>query len=107
MHRYVARLLCAYIAAGGVAGGLLGAPTLFPRPVRQRGPWFDSWERVGARGGDCRFEGKGDKLTITVPGRGGLLDLLAGRANALRLRRDAEGDFVMQVGTLRGRSDAS
>jgi hypothetical protein len=46
---------------------------------------------------DCRFDRRGDTLTIAVPGRGHTLDVEAGRLNAPRLLRDVEGNFAVQV----------
>src|SRR5262249_34987401 len=46
---------------------------------------------------DCRFEHKGDKLTITVPGKGHELDVRQGRLDAPHLVRQAEGDFLVRV----------
>jgi regulation of enolase protein 1 (concanavalin A-like superfamily) len=99
MHRYVAWLLCVITAVGvavGVAGVLLAAPAPFPRPGRT-GPWFDGWERVVDPLGECRFERKGDRLTITVPGKGHALDPSKGRLTGPCLLRAVEGDFIMQV----------
>jgi hypothetical protein len=101
MHRLAARLLCAFVAgsvlaegvAVGVAGVLVGAPAPFPRPGPP-GPWFDGWERPL---GDGHFERRGDRLTITVPGKSHELDVVEGRLNAPRLLRDVEGDFAVQV----------
>jgi regulation of enolase protein 1 (concanavalin A-like superfamily) len=99
MHRLAARLLCAL--AGGLlaaaAGGLLAAPAPFPRPIRERGPWFDGWERPIDPLGDCQFNRKGDRLTITVPGKGHEFDIENGCLNAPRLLRGVEGDFIVQV----------
>jgi regulation of enolase protein 1 (concanavalin A-like superfamily) len=81
MHRVAVLLLCALLAdAAGVA-----APASFTRS-----PWATGWDEPVDPLGDCRFERKGDKLTITIPAR-------EGRMSAPRLLRDAEGDFAVQV----------
>jgi hypothetical protein len=94
MHRLAVVLLGAVVA---VAGGLVAAPAPFPRPSSQAGPWFDGWDRPVDPVGDCRFERRGDRLTIAVPGQGHEFNVLAGRLNAPRLLRDVKGDFVMLV----------
>jgi regulation of enolase protein 1 (concanavalin A-like superfamily) len=99
MHRLAARLLCALAGglAAAAAGGLLAAPAPFPRPTRERGPWFDGWDRPIDPRGDCQFNRKGDRLTITVPGKGHEFDVENGRLTAPRLLREVEGDFIVQV----------
>jgi regulation of enolase protein 1 (concanavalin A-like superfamily) len=83
MHRFAVLLLCALLAvAGGVA-----APAPLSRPSEV---WSTGWDRPVDPVGDCRFERKGDKLTLTVPAR-------EGRKTPPRLLRDVEGDFVVQV----------
>jgi hypothetical protein len=47
--------------------------------------------------GDCKFERKGGRLTIKVPGRRHELSFWQDRLNAPRLLRQVEGDFVIQV----------
>src|SRR5207244_1045643 len=86
VHRFAALLLC---ALAGAAGGLLAAPAPFPRPGRAR-PWTTGWDRTVDPVGDCRFDRKGDRLTITVPGG-------EHRMTAPRLLRDVNGDFVVAV----------
>jgi regulation of enolase protein 1 (concanavalin A-like superfamily) len=87
MSRFTSLLLGAL-----VAGGLLAAPA----PFRKPGPWFDGWDKPIDPVGDCQFDREGDRLTITLPGKGHQLDL-TGRRNAPRLLKDVEGDFVVQV----------
>jgi hypothetical protein len=89
MNRLAAMLLCALLAAA-----VMAAPAPAPRAS---GPWFDGWDRPVDPRGDCRFERKGDKLTITVPGEGHELDVKKGRLNAPYLLRNIEGDFAAQV----------
>jgi regulation of enolase protein 1 (concanavalin A-like superfamily) len=91
MHRSAALLLWALVAVA--AGGLLAAPAPFPRPFRQAGPWFDGWDKPRALFGDCRFDRKGDRLTMTVRGNGHGVEA----RDAPRLMRDVEGDFVARV----------
>jgi regulation of enolase protein 1 (concanavalin A-like superfamily) len=59
--------------------------------------WTDGWNWPIDPVGDCRFERKGDRLTITVPGKGHVLDPSAGGLLAPHLLRDVEGDFAVQV----------
>jgi hypothetical protein len=100
MHRLAAGLLCAFVAGGvlaegvavGVAGGLLAAPAPFPRAGRT-GPWVTGWDRPVDPVGDCRFDRQGDRLTITVRGKGHAIEA----RDAARLMRDVEGDFVARV----------
>ena len=91
MHRPAALLLCA------LAGGLAAAPAPISRPSKETGPWFDGWDRPVDPLGDCKFARKGDRLTITVPGKGHQLDIVQGGLNAPRLLREVEGDFLVQV----------
>jgi hypothetical protein len=94
MHRYAALLLCCALA---VCAGVVAAPAPFPRPSRQSGPWFDGWDKPVDPMGDCRFDRKGDRLTMHVPGRRHTLNVEAGRLSAPRLLRNVEGDFAVQV----------
>jgi hypothetical protein len=91
MHRLAVLLLCALLA---VAGGLLAAPAPFPRPSKV---WITGWDKPSDPVGDCRFVRRGDKLTISVPGKGHELDLAKGHHNAPCLLREVVGDFVVQV----------
>jgi hypothetical protein len=75
-----------------LAAGLIAAPTPFPR-VR---PWFDGWQRPVNPGGACRFERTGNRLVITVPGKGHGLHARDG-GNAPGLLREVSGDFVVEV----------
>jgi hypothetical protein len=47
--------------------------------------------------GDCRFDRSGDRLTITVPGRGHGLQNEKGKLNAPHLLREIKEDCVVQV----------
>ena len=86
MHRCSSvSLLCALLA---VASVLTAAPAPFPRTTK---PWFDGWDKPVDPEGDCKFDRKGDKLTITVPGGG------IPRLDAPRLQRKLRGDFMVQV----------
>lgn len=93
MSRRAVLLLCALVAAAVGA-----APA--PQP-RQTGPWLDGWDKPVDPLGDCRFDRRGDKLTITVPpaspGKDHGLHVARGALNAPRLLRDVEGDFTVQV----------
>jgi regulation of enolase protein 1 (concanavalin A-like superfamily) len=55
------------------------------------------WDRPVDPVGDCRFDRRGDRLTVTVPGKGRELDVAGRRLNAPRLLRDVRGDFMVQV----------
>jgi regulation of enolase protein 1 (concanavalin A-like superfamily) len=90
MPRLAILLFCALLA---VSGGL-AAPAPLPRPSQV---WNTGWDRPVDPVGDCRFERQGDKLTITVPGKGHELDVRQGRLDAPHLLRQAEGDFLVQV----------
>jgi hypothetical protein len=70
-------------ALAAVAAGLLLAA---PAPVPKHRPWVTGWDKPVNPHGDCKFDRKGDRLTITIPGKG-----------QAKLLRDVEGDFVMQV----------
>jgi hypothetical protein len=59
--------------------------------------WFTGWDKPRDSVGDCRFRREGDRLTITVPGRGHTVDFFDGRPNVPCLLRDVAGDFVVQV----------
>jgi hypothetical protein len=86
MHRFVAGLLCAFLAL---------AVSAAPAPLSS--PWVAGWDRPIDPRRDCRFDRAGDRLTITVPGWRHDLDLAARRLTAPRLLRDVAGDFVVQV----------
>jgi regulation of enolase protein 1 (concanavalin A-like superfamily) len=89
MNRLAAFLLSALVAAAALA-----APAPAPRAS---GPWVRGWGKPADPAGDCRFDREGERLTITVPGKGHDLDVAGGRLNAPRLLREVEGDFVVQV----------
>src|SRR5262249_26244161 len=56
------------------------------------------WDQPGDPKGDCRFDRKGDKLTVTVPaGAHELQRWGVDRWDIPHLLRDVEGDFVVQV----------
>src|SRR5947209_3073819 len=86
--------LASLLLAALVATAADGAPV--PRP-KASPVWTRGWDRPVNPGGRCRFDRTGDKLTLTVPGRGHGLDVSNGRLNAPRLLRDLRGDFVVQV----------
>jgi hypothetical protein len=86
MHRYAALLLVALLAAAA----LVAAPAPFPRPERKTGPWFDGWGKPIDPVGDCRFERRSEKLTVTVPASDR-------RCELPRLLRTVEGDFIVEV----------
>jgi hypothetical protein len=83
MARLVAACLVVLVAV---------AVTAAPAPQ----PWGPPWDEVDPLG-DCRFERDGDRLTITVPGKGHVFDVPENVLNAPRLVREVEGDFVVQV----------
>jgi regulation of enolase protein 1 (concanavalin A-like superfamily) len=87
MHRLAISMLFTLIAAGLMAA---------PAPVR-RNPWATGWDRPVDTVGDCRFDHRGDTLTVTVPGKGHDLDIRGGRLDAPHLLRPVEGDFRVQV----------
>ncbi len=93
MHRPAALSLCALVAAAGVTA----APAPFPRPAKSAFSWFDGWDKPVDPAGDCRFDRKGDKLTITVPGKGHELNVGRDHLNPARLQRDVVESFVVQV----------
>ncbi len=99
MSRVAALLLCC--ALGAVA--VVAAPAPFPKPPKVSGPWYDGWDRPVDRVGDSRFERKGDRLTITLPGDAHHPGVQAtglgpppGRTP--QLLRNVEGDFAITVG---------
>jgi regulation of enolase protein 1 (concanavalin A-like superfamily) len=95
MSRYASLLLCAFVA---VAAGVMAAPAPFPRLGRTE-PWITGWDRPVDLVGDCRFDRKGDTLTISVPGKGHQFVLGLGRkwCKAPHLLREVEGDFIIDV----------
>jgi hypothetical protein len=93
MHRPAVLLLCVALAVATV----VATPAPFPSRGRLSGPWLDGWHKPVDLQEDCRFDRRGDKLTITVPGKGHEFAVAKGRLNAPRLQRDVEGDFVMEV----------
>lgn len=70
---------------------LLIASAIFAAPAPK-----GSWERVDPDK-DCKFDIKGNTMTIELPGGDHDLDPKRGRFNAPRLMREIEGDFIMQV----------
>src|SRR5262245_31921936 len=91
------------LALALLAAPLLAAPVPPPKPAKASGPWFDGWDKPVDPKGDCRFERKGDRLTLTVPGKGahtldeGPGNVVKATSTAPRLLRDVEGDFTIQV----------
>lgn len=86
MPRFTAVLPCSLLA-----GVLVAAPAPLPKP------WVSGWDRPVDPLGDCRFDRVGDRLTITVPGKGHCLRVKEGRLDAPRLLRDAGNDFSVEV----------
>src|SRR5262249_29505914 len=78
-----------------VAALVTAAPA--PQP-KSSGPWFDGWESPVDSVGDCLFHRHGDRLFLTIPAR-------ERRPSdyPIRLLREVEGDFVVQV-RVRGES---
>src|SRR5690242_1881382 len=72
------------VALAAVAAS--GAPAPLPKPPLD---WVRGWDRPVCFG-RCRFEGKGGRLTMTLP-------RTAGDQTAAYLLRDVEGDFVAQL----------
>src|ERR1700722_16379001 len=85
MNRIAALLLGALLATLASAA---------PAPLPRADDWVSGWDKPV---GGCRFDRKGDKLTITVPGKGHALDVRGGRLGAPHILRDVEGDFVVEV----------
>lgn len=88
MPRIAALLLCALAA-------LVASATPAPEPT----PWVTGWDKPVDPKGDCKFERKGDRLTIFVPGKDHEFNYGPTRRslNGPRLLRDVEGDFVVEV----------
>jgi regulation of enolase protein 1 (concanavalin A-like superfamily) len=86
MHRVGAASLCALIAVTA-----LGAPAPWPKP------WVDGWEKPVNPRRDCRFDRKGDKLIISLPGGDRELNLPDDKSTVPQLQRNVRGSFVMQV----------
>jgi len=87
MRRLAVLLLCC------AATSIVAAPAPLPRREREYGPWVNGWDRPVDPVGGCRFQRKGDRLTILVPEpqpRGS-------PANVPRLMREVEGDFTLVV----------
>jgi hypothetical protein len=84
MYRVATLLFCGalFLVAGVVAA---------PAPLPRTGPWFDGWDRPVNPLGDRRFERRGNRLSITVPGKD------HEEERAPRLLRAVEGDFFVQV----------
>lgn len=94
MSRLAALLLCSTLAVCAA----IAAPA--PQPKTQNpggGPWFKEWDKPIDPMGDCRFDRNGNRLTITVPGKGHLGPRKGRLATAPHLMRDVEGDFSVQV----------
>jgi regulation of enolase protein 1 (concanavalin A-like superfamily) len=72
-----------------LAVGVTAAPAPVYRP-KPSAPWVTGWDNPVDPFGDCRFDKKGDELTIAVPGR-------AGRTSVPRMLREIEGDFDVTV----------
>jgi regulation of enolase protein 1 (concanavalin A-like superfamily) len=87
MSRITALVLCALAA-------LVATATPAPEPK----PWVTGWKPVDPKG-DCRFERKGDELSVTVPGKDHELGMSgpSENQNGPRMLRDVEGDFVVEV----------
>jgi hypothetical protein len=87
MHRYIVLLFFPLIVAVVVNA----APAPIPKP------WINFWDTPIDKRGKCRFDRRGERLTIIVPGKGHDFDVGASRLNAPRLLRGVNGDFVAQV----------
>ena len=85
------------------ASAIAAAPAPKPKPM-PTGPWFDGWGEPVDKQKDCRFDRKGGKLTVTVPGKGHKLDIardgggfkLGADSAAPMLLRELEGDFAVR-----------
>src|SRR4051794_6272305 len=88
MHRFAA-----FLFVGLFAAAVLAAPAPRPRPPT---PWVTGWDKPVDPSGDCRFDRDGDRLTISVPGKGHELNYER-PMTAPQLLRDVEGDFDVQV----------
>ena len=87
MYRYVVLLL-------SFAGVLTAAPVPFPVRWGKKGPRIDGWNKPVDVVGDCTFDRKDDKLTITVPGKGHGIYLQKRHPHLLR---QVGGDFTVRV----------
>jgi hypothetical protein len=86
------RRLAALLFSALAAAVVTAAPAPLPRA------WVSGWDRPVDPLGGCRFRRSGDRLTLSVPGKGGGSLLNArGLLNCPRLLRGVEGDFVAQV----------
>ena len=87
MLRRVALPLCSLV----VAVVATAAPAPVYRPPMASGVWVNGWDEPLDPKGDCRFDRRGDRLTLTMPGKG-----LAGQ-DAPHLLREVVGDFQLTV----------
>ena len=87
MHRLAACLLCAAVAFAAFA-----APAPVHRTPRASGVWVKGWDEPIDPKGACRFDRKGDRLTLTMPGKRARLS-----EDAPHLLREVVGDFVVTV----------
>ncbi len=94
MCRFNAFLFC---AAFLMAAAVIAAPGPSAIASKKSGPWFDGWNQPVKPGADCGFERKGDRLTITLTGKGYGLEVEKGKLNVPHLLREFKGDFVVQV----------
>jgi hypothetical protein len=92
MHRLSVLLLCCSLAV--TAAVVTAAPA--PLPVASR-PWVAGWDKPVDPVGDCRFDRRGERLTITVPGPNHGLDLDYHLHQAPGILRWVQGDFTFQV----------
>jgi hypothetical protein len=95
MHRVAALLLCFAL----VVATVVAAPAPFPRPPRAFIPWVTGWDKAVDPVGDCRFDRKGERLTITLPGDEYHPNVQGSPppSRTPRLLRDVLGDFVVEV----------
>jgi hypothetical protein len=92
MLRVLGLLPCALIVA--VAAMAAPAPVYKPR---LNTAWVTGWDKPVDPLGDCRFDKEGDKLTISVPGKGHTFGREVAGISAPHLLREVEGDFSVEV----------